>query len=229
MNNYGMLKLLSLVIIFAACSNPHAKRGNQHSATHEQLVKLFTEWREFHSPEMKEGVPDYSLEAMKKQQAELVDWQARLYAFDTTGWPIKNQVDWYLVWAEMNSLDFDHRVRKPWVNDPAFYSWFYSSPSDVPEREGPNIFGAVDLPNYKWPLSDSDAKDIAFRLRLGAVHRGLPRRAKPPQRRGHLQDVFRRVRARARGRITDQVPRRDDWQCIGNRHRARRSTRGRDQ
>lgn len=165
MNNYRMLKLLSLVIIFAACSNPQAKREIQHSATYEQLVKLFTEWREFHSPEMKEGVPDYSLEAMKKQQAELVDWQARLYAFDTTGWPIKNQVDWYLVWAEMNSLDFDHRVRKPWVNDPAFYSWFYSSPSDVPEREGPNIFGAVDVPNYKWPLSDSDAKDIAFRLR----------------------------------------------------------------
>ncbi len=135
------------------------------STTHAQLVELFQSWRAFHSPEVKEGVPDYSAEAMKKQHAELKNWQDRLNAFDTTKWPIKHQVDWYLVWAEMNSLDFDHRVKQPWVSDPAFYVWFYPSPSDVPEREGANIFGAVDLPNYTQPLSEKDAAEIAAQLR----------------------------------------------------------------
>src|SRR5262249_47185825 len=68
------------------------------------------------------------------------------------------------IWAEMNGLDFDHRVLRPWARDPAFYVWFYPSPSDVPKREGPNIFGAVELPGYKQPLSTEDAKKIAERL-----------------------------------------------------------------
>jgi len=113
---------------------------------------------------MNEGVPDYSVAAMKHQQGELTNWQQQLNAFDTTGWPVKNQIDYYLIWAEMNGLDFDHRVLQPWVRDPAFYVWFYPSPSDVPKREGPNIFGAIELSNYKQPLSNGDAKEIAMRL-----------------------------------------------------------------
>jgi len=157
--------LTATVLSFAfMCSNPPTPTV-QSASTYEELVTLFKEWREFHSPEMLEGVPDYSVKAMKKQHAELVNWQRRLNAFDTAKWPIKHQVDWYLVWAEMNGLDFDHRVTQPWVRDPAFYVWFYPSPSDVPEREGPNILGAVELPEYKWPLSETDAAEIAGRLR----------------------------------------------------------------
>ncbi len=118
---------------------------------------------------MIDGVPDYSAEAMKKQQADLRAWQQRLQAFDTTGWPVKHKVDWYLVWAEMNGLDFDHRVVQPWAKDPAFYVWFYASLPDVPEREGPNIYGAVELPFYTQPLSASDAAEIAGRLRKSSA------------------------------------------------------------
>ena len=42
---------------------------------------------------------------------------------------------------------------------------FYPSPTDVPEREGPNMHGAIELPNYGWPLSDAEAAEIADRLR----------------------------------------------------------------
>ncbi len=114
---------------------------------------------------MKDGVPDYSIAAMKNQQEQLVTWKQRLSSFDTTGWPVSHQIDYYLVWAEMNGLDFDHRVLQPWVRDPAFYVWFYPSPSDVPKREGPAIFGAIELSGYKKPLSGEDAKEIAGRLR----------------------------------------------------------------
>jgi len=135
------------------------------AASHNELVELFLAWRTFHAPAMIDGVPDYSLKAMERQRRELPGWKKRLADLDTTGWPVSHQIDWYLIWAEMNSLDFDHRVKKPWSRDPAFYIWYYPSPTDVPEREAANIHGAIELPNYKWPLSATDASEIAVRLR----------------------------------------------------------------
>ena len=133
--------------------------------THDQLVRFFFEWRKFAEPEMKDGVPDYSPEAMAQQHRESDAWQQRLNAVDTAGWPIHDQVDWYLIWAEMNGLDFMHHVMQPWARDPAFYVWFHPDPTDVPAREGPNIHGCIELPDYAQPLSDDDAAEIAARLR----------------------------------------------------------------
>ena len=161
LNRFVRVTILLSLVTCTPSSPPQQEKLN----TYDQLVTFFTEWREFQAPEMIDGVPDYSVAAMKNQHAGLKIWQQRLHAFDTTGWPIKHQIDWYLVWAEMNGLDFDHRVLKPWVRDPAFYVWFYPDPSDVPEREGPNIHGAIELPAYQQPLSDADAKEISGRLR----------------------------------------------------------------
>jgi len=137
----------------------------QPKTDHGDLVEFFTAWRDFHAPEMRDGVPDYSAVAMERQHLELADWRARLEAFDKDQWPVAQQIDWYLVWSEMNGLDFAHRVKRPWERDPAFYVWFYPSPTDVPEREGPNIHGAIELPNYERPLSDEGAAEMAARLR----------------------------------------------------------------
>ena len=165
--------LLALVLCCAAALAPaglqaqeadSARTSASGGAGYDDLATLFQEWRAFHAPEMAYGVPDYTAEAMAQQHDALADWQDRLAALDTTGWPVAQQIDWYLVWAEMNGLDFAHRVKKPWARDPAFYVWFYPSPTDVPEREGPNIHGAIELPNYGWPLSDADAAEIAERL-----------------------------------------------------------------
>ncbi len=163
MNTRNLLFLLIVFTVFSCRQKEEAKKFT--GSKYEDLVGLFNEWRAFQAPIMNSGIPDYSPEAMKKQYAGLSDWQAKLAAIDTSGWPVKHQVDWYLVWAEMNGLDFDHRVVQPWVRDPAFYVWFYPSPSDVPEREGPGIYGAIELPQYRKPLSLNDAAEIAARLR----------------------------------------------------------------
>jgi hypothetical protein len=153
-----------LLALFIRCSTPPVPPDEKLS-TYDQLVSFFSEWRTFQQPIMVDGTPDYSESAMKKQLGELANWQNRLHSFDTTGWPIKHQIDWYLMWAEMNGLDFDHHVLQPWVRDPAFYVWFFSYPSDVPAREAPHVFGAVELPVYKQPFSEKDATEIATRLR----------------------------------------------------------------
>jgi len=161
----GNFFLLVLTLFVLACATPKEEESIHSGSTYDELVKFFTAWREFESPEMIDGVPDYSQVAMKKQQVELSSWKQRLNGFDTTGWPISHQIDWYLIWAEMNGLEFEHRVKQPWSRDPAFYVWFYPYATDVPEREGPNIYGSIELPKYKQPLSTGDAAEIANRFR----------------------------------------------------------------
>ena len=160
----SLLLLLFVSGLLLSCSKPETVPAKSYKS-YDELVTLFKEWREFVKPKMTEGVPDYSKEAMAKQHAELPKWQKRLNSFDTTGWAIPQQVDWYLIYAEMNGLDFEHRVVRPWERDPAFYTWFFGSPSDVPEREGPNIYGAVDLQLLPSPITDSLAGVMASTLR----------------------------------------------------------------
>ena len=57
---------------------------------------------------------------LPKRHRELRTYQARLKSFDVDDWPVGQQVDWHLVRAEMNGMDFNIRVLKPWVRDPAF-------------------------------------------------------------------------------------------------------------
>ena len=45
----------------------------------------------------------------------------------------------------MNGLDFDHRVLRPWANDPAFYVTVFASESDQPAREGHYARGSLEL------------------------------------------------------------------------------------
>lgn len=159
-----LLVVMFLAALFSQCSSPEPE-PTENLSTYDQLVDFFFEWREFHSPEFVDGVPDYSEASMRKQHQDLATWQQRLNAFDTTGWPVKHQVDWFILFAEMNGMDFDHRVLRPWERDPAYYVWFFSYLSDVPAREGPHIYGAVELPAFKQPLSPEDASSIADRLR----------------------------------------------------------------
>ena len=131
------------------------------------LVDLFGEWREFERPEFINGVPDYTASAMARQQQELEGWKERLWAFDIENWPVEQQIDWHLIRAEMNGLDFDHKVRRPWARDPAFYANMYLSESDVPAHEGPVAHGWIDTWMYEYPLSGDDAAELA--RRFGAI------------------------------------------------------------
>jgi len=41
--------------------------------THQDLIRLFDEWRAFERPVFVDGVPDYSVDAMSQQHEEVVD------------------------------------------------------------------------------------------------------------------------------------------------------------
>lgn len=156
---------LAAILSLTAAPAPGAPDG------YESLVQLFSEWRAFQQPRFREGVPDYSPAAMQEQQRRLTGMRARLDAIDKSGWPVAGRIDGELVRAEMNGLDFDHRVLRPWARDPAFYSVVIDSESDTPLHEGPVMAGAIELWRLTFPLPAAEAARL--RTRLQAIPRIL--------------------------------------------------------
>src|SRR5436190_3134519 len=148
----------------AACTAPGGAPQAARSSRYEDLIALFADWRAFQQPHLTNGVPDYTAAAMTVQQRELPAYQRRLAAIDPNGWPAAQQVDWHIVRAEMNGLDFDHRVLKPWTANPAFYVTVFPERSDQPAREGPLAYGAVEVWRYRFPLTPDQADQMHARI-----------------------------------------------------------------
>src|SRR5690606_3910373 len=95
--------------------------------SHPELKRLFRECRDFEKAPLRNGVPDYTAETFDKRWPLFKELQAKHMAMDISNWPISQQVDWHIVWAEMNGYDFNYRILRPWARDPAFYKvlWTY--------------------------------------------------------------------------------------------------------
>src|SRR5215475_14571466 len=131
---------------------------------YSKLVQLFQQWRDFEHPVIKNNVPDYSASAMAAKAAALRQWRERLDSVDPRSWPTEQQNDYKLVKAEMNGLDFNLRVLRPWARDPAFYVNVFSSRSDIPWREGPVPYPEIELYNYHFPLDADTQKDLTMKI-----------------------------------------------------------------
>jgi hypothetical protein len=134
--------------------------------SHQQLIDFFHEWREFESPPLNDGAPDYRKETFDLRWPEFLEFRNRLLAFDTTGWPIKHKVDWTIIWAEMNGYDFNYHILQPSVRDPAFYKSVWTSRSDVPAHEGPTHHRTTELWTYQFPLMESEVKRLVKDLQV---------------------------------------------------------------
>ena len=138
----------------------------QNTSTYDDLLALFSDWREFESPPLLEGAPDYTVEQFAARRGEFEELKTRLQSFDIDNWPIPQQVDWHLVRAEMNGYDFNERVLQPWARDPAFYNTVWTDRSDVPAHEGPTHHALVELWTYKFPLAPEEARRLTAELRV---------------------------------------------------------------
>ncbi len=152
--------LLTLLVLLLSFSWTAAQPVQAPAAggSYDDLVALFKEFREFQKPKVTDGVPDYTPAAMKVQRLGLDKLMKRLAAIDIKAWPISQKVDYMLVRAEMNGLDFDHRVLKPWAKDPAWYIV-------VEFQFGQKMYDPINLP--RGPLN---AERIpALKAKLKAV------------------------------------------------------------
>ena len=155
-----------LFIAVVATVTPLRSQAQSSPPSYSALTSLFTEWRAFERPPMRDGAPDYTAATMARKHADLRTWQARLTAIDTTGWTTEQQIDWHLVRAEMNGLDFCIRVLKPWERDPAFYVTVWPEQSDTPDHEGPTNHAVIEVWKYSFPLDATAEARLAAELRV---------------------------------------------------------------
>lgn len=151
------LLVLSLALILG-CQRPSddSEPLSKSLATHADLVELFSVWRSFENPPSLEGAPDYRKATFDERMGEFETLREKLLRMDTVGWSISEQVDWRIVWAEMNGFDFNYRVLKPWERDPAFYKSIWMERSDVPDHEGPTHHGITEVWQFSFPLNTED-------------------------------------------------------------------------
>ena len=173
-----------LSLLAGASGLSRAAEGATQDRTYRDLTTLFEEFRDLNEPVLPDGVPDYSPAAMERQYRQLRALQRRLAAFDVADWPIGQQVDYHLVRAEMNGLEFYHRVMKPWQTSPDFYwgsptstgmpFWGFSSRQPSGEEVGDEA-GSIARYGFSvrptMPLS-TDELDT-YRVRLRALPRIL--------------------------------------------------------
>ena len=176
MNRPTISFLTLLVMLFFGCqevkkgSEAEVQNGTATKAfatnDYQDLVSLFKKWRAFEKPPLLDGAPDYTAETFDKRWPEFIAHQEQLKAIDTTNWPVEHKVDWMIVWAEMNGYDFNHRILKPWVRDPAFYKTVWTYKSDVPAHEGPTHHATTELWTYEFPLIGQERARLLADLKV---------------------------------------------------------------
>lgn len=159
------LIILSLVLIFGACTPSNTQSDAPDnvelvSASYDDLTNFFEEWRTFENPPLLNGAPDYTKATFDARRSTFEELHSKLKSMDTSGWTVPQQIDWKIVNAEMNGYDFNQRILKPWVRDPAFYKSVWTYRSDVPAHEGPTHHGTTELWMYDFPLDEQSRADL---------------------------------------------------------------------
>nr|WP_321412878.1 hypothetical protein [uncultured Allomuricauda sp.] len=168
------LLLAFTTLLFLSCQFEKKEESTQNQTQtesfttndYQDLVALFKTWRTFENPPLRDGAPDYTAETFEKRWPRFKELQSNLKSIDTTDWSVEHQVDWMIVWAEMNGYDFNHRILKPWVRDPAFYKVVWTDRSDVPAHEGPTNHGTTELWTYSFPLSEEERTRLLTDLKV---------------------------------------------------------------
>ena len=147
------MRILLLLLFFTSL---------QSQSNYNSLQNLFIEWRKFENPPLLNGAPDYTKKQFNKRKSVFNKLQKKLNNIDTTNWSKSKQVDWQIIEAEMNGYDFNYRVLKSWIRDPAFYQTIWMYQSDVPAHEGPVNHALLEYWQYTFPLN-KQAKEIFHR------------------------------------------------------------------
>lgn len=164
MARYLLLTFLSCVLF--QCTKSEPPRGGLKGVpdSYEALEQFFVDWQSELEPDMIDGIPDYRAATMQAQYRELGRWKKRLEAMDISDWPVFQQIDWYVVWSDMNAMIFAHRVKKPWLRDPAFYVLYVDAIADPDAALNPRIPGSFTLTKPIDQLTSGGVEELTNQL-----------------------------------------------------------------
>ena len=114
-----MVRMLFVVVSLTLAILPLS--GATQADPYGRVVSLHDGFVKIRQPAVVDGLPDYSNAAVARQKEALDGLRTQLAAIDSASWTVSRRVDYQLVRAELNGLDFDHRVVKPWARDAGTY------------------------------------------------------------------------------------------------------------
>ena len=163
MKNCGLLLIPIMALIFQSTS---AQNQNNVSQSASELIQLFNDWRSFEQPPLQNGIPDYSQTSFDKRWPQFQALKTRLENLPKEQWPTRQQIDWHILWAEMNGYIFNYKVLKSWERDPAFYKSIWTDQSDVPAHEGPTHHAVTEVWHYSFPLDQASSKKMVASIQI---------------------------------------------------------------
>ena len=127
----------------------------------EVLVEIFQSAQDLRQPEIVEGIPDFSAAAVERQKAGLAELRSRFDDLDPTGWEMTDQVDYLLVRAELDMLEYGLHVYRATSRSPAFY---LSSISSFGMLSGAALSGLGRLVQQPLPFTEARAAEIVAHM-----------------------------------------------------------------
>ena len=127
----------------------------------DALVEIFQAAQDLRQPDIVEGIPDFSAAAVERQKAGLAELRSRFDGLDPTGWPMSGQVDYLLVRAELDMLDYGLHVYRATSRSPAFY---LSSISSFGMLSGAALSGLGRLVQQPPPFTEARAAEIVAHM-----------------------------------------------------------------
>ena len=114
-------RLSALALLVAPLTVPSGDLAAQSDAQRDSLVQLAEALRTLRQPQVVDGVPVYSPDALSRWRTGLEALRARHAAINTGGWSVADRIDHILVRTQLDAFDFELRVLRPWARDPGHW------------------------------------------------------------------------------------------------------------
>ena len=192
-----VLIALTALITMASCEGQPQPAEQTPAAVAKQtdyqvLVKLHQDFLALQMSRTAQGAPDYSRAAIDARKKDLEDLKTRFATIDPLAWPVPQKVDYLLARAELNGMDFDFRVLKPWERDPGLYVDLVALVpfAELPAKDAAALRAHLQAvpaileqgkANLTGATGDLSALALRHLERSDGVNQGEPRRATPPE------------------------------------------------
>ena len=212
--------LCTLAMLAWSPQAAHAESKPDGAGSHADLVSLFDEFLDWRDPPVLTDIrqvtapaaaalPDYTQAYVAERQAQLEAFQQRLLDMGVTRWDRAEQIDYLVVRAVLDEMEFILHVTQPWARDPNFYvdqllrPAFTSLPLQDEALAGftatlrsiPQVFAQAQR-NLHAPVGDYADMAIFNLTTEDGVNAGHPaRRAIPAGLIGWYEDLAARARA----------------------------------
>ncbi len=159
---------------------------------YQQLTAIYRELSESQSPAR--WPQGFGPEEAEESRRRLRDWKERFARIEPHKWSRAQKVDYLLVRAKLDDLEFRHRVSRPWARDPGFHLdrierlAYRSLPLSAQRLEELRTrLGAVPVILEKAKSSLTEGSGELARMALRRLQRydgigqGQPQRSDPPE------------------------------------------------